>query len=98
LICRHDIYLQFLEGDQAAVQATYERIRRDNRHLEVTMRASREAPERMFVEWGMLHDPAKSWIWPAAQVADGILDRVEAESLWDVFESLAANAKADLPG
>ena len=97
LICRHDIYLQFLEGPQQAVQATYERIKRDNRHLEVNMRAPREVEERMFGDWGMLHAPAKSWMWSPAEIADGVLDRVGAESLWDVFESLAANAKFDTP-
>lgn len=95
LICRHDIYLQFLEGPEAAVQATYERIRRDNRHLEVKTRATRYGTERMFGDWGMLHDPAKSWIWSPADIADGAMDRVGQDSLWDVFESLAANAKSD---
>ena len=32
LICRHDIYLQLLEGEDAPIQAAYERIARDDRN------------------------------------------------------------------
>ena len=37
LICRADIYLQLLEGPEATVRQTMERIKRDDRHLEVVM-------------------------------------------------------------
>ena len=37
LICRADIYLQLLEGPAAAVDATFARIAKDNRHLEVNL-------------------------------------------------------------
>jgi hypothetical protein len=35
LICRADIYLQWLEGPELEVRKTLERIERDDRHLEV---------------------------------------------------------------
>ena len=41
LICRHDLYLQLLEGPQAAVEARYSSIAHDDRHLEVVKRVSR---------------------------------------------------------
>ena len=41
LICRHDPYLQRLERTRDAVEARYDRIARDNRHLEVIKRVSR---------------------------------------------------------
>lgn len=37
LICRDDIYLQLLEGPENEVRATVARIKRDDRHLEVSI-------------------------------------------------------------
>lgn len=48
LICRADIYLQLLEGPEATVRQTMERIKRDDRHLEVVMHVEAMVPERMF--------------------------------------------------
>lgn len=62
LVCRQDIYLQFLEGPRSVVQAAYDRIRRDDRHLEVTMRVLETCDDRLFQYWAMLHDPASTWI------------------------------------
>ena len=35
LVCRHDIYVQLLEGSEEAVHAAYMRISRDDRHVGV---------------------------------------------------------------
>ena len=35
LICRSDLYLQILEGPEDAVDQTFQRIERDDRHLEI---------------------------------------------------------------
>jgi len=95
LLCRRDVYLQFLEGSPTAVETAFARIRRDDRHLEVTMRASRSVPDRMFGTWAMLHDPAKSWMWSPAEISDGILDRASADDLWALFERLAVNSQTE---
>ena len=58
LICRHDLYLQLLEGPRAAVEARYSSIARDDRHLDVVKRVSRPATERLFPNWAMRDDPA----------------------------------------
>ena len=57
LICRNDLYLQLLEGPQAAVEARYSSIARDDRHLEVVKRLSRPVTERLFPNWAMRDDP-----------------------------------------
>jgi len=90
LICRHDLYLQLLEGPQAAVEARYEKIARDDRHLEVVKRVSRPVTERMFPNWAMRDDPARSWMWTAKEVSQGALDRAVAADFLSVFERLAA--------
>lgn len=69
LICRHDIYLQWLEGPEAQVRACLSRIARDDRHVDMLMHLTETAEGRMFPDWTMLHDPAASWIWTPEQVA-----------------------------
>jgi len=90
LICRQDLYLQLLEGPQAAVDMRYVSIARDNRHLEVIKRASRTVTERLFPNWAMRDDPARSWMWTAEAVKLGALDRASPADFIAVFERLAA--------
>jgi hypothetical protein len=88
LICRDDIYVQWLEGPEAAVKASLERIRRDDRHLEVTMHVEKGGCERLFGEWSMLHDPAVTWIWSHAAVAAGAVAKATPEEVEHFFEQL----------
>lgn len=90
LICRHDIYLQLLEGPQAAVETRYLSIARDKRHLEVVKRVSRTVTERLFPNWAMRDDPARSWMWTAEEIYQGALDRATPADFISVFERLAA--------
>ena len=75
LICRQDLYLQLLEGPEAAVEARSGSIARDDRHLEVVRRVSRRVTERLFPNWAMRDDPARSWMWTAKDVGQGALVR-----------------------
>ncbi len=90
LICRHDLYLQLLEGPRAAVEARYVSIARDDRHLEVVKRVSRPVTERLFPNWAMRDDPARSWMWTAREVDQGVLDRATPADFLAVFSRLAA--------
>ncbi len=90
LICRHDLYLQLLEGPLAAVEARYDRIASDDRHLEVVKRVSRPVTERMFPNWAMRDDPARSWMWTAKEISQGALDRAEPADFIAIFGRLAA--------
>ncbi len=90
LICRHDIYLQLLEGPEAETEAAYGRIARDDRHLEVKRLSSRRVRQRLFPDWAMRDDPARSWMWSAAEVDGGAVARASKAELLAVFERLAA--------
>jgi hypothetical protein len=46
---------QVLEGSQAAVEATFERIQRDLRHSDVTLLAFEWIAERGFATWSMAY-------------------------------------------
>ena len=90
LICRQDLYLQLLEGPRAAVEARYRSIARDNRHLEVVERVSRPVTERLFPNWAMRDDPARSWMWTAKEIDDGALERASPDDFVAVFTRRAA--------
>ena len=89
LICRADLYLQLLEGPRPVVEATFDRIARDDRHLNIVPFVRAPAPARMFGAWAMRDDPARSWMWTAREVDDGALDRATANEALAVFERLA---------
>lgn len=85
LICRADIYLQWLEGPEATVRAALDRIRRDDRHTEVIVHVAEPAKARVFGEWSMLHDPAATWIWPQEDVSAGAVERATPEEVTAFF-------------
>lgn len=91
LIVRGDLYLQLLEGPDAAVAATYARIARDDRHLAVRMLSRETVAARLFPGWTMRDDPARSWLWSAADVGNGALERASPADLRGVFERVAAD-------
>lgn len=89
LICRRDVYLQLLEGPSAAVRATYGRIRRDDRHLDVRLHVSDSVGERLFADWAMLHDPARSLIWSPEDLSDERREDLHPAEVRRVFEDLS---------
>jgi hypothetical protein len=90
LICRADVYLQLLEGPAAAVAATYARIEADDRHCDIERLVSAATDDRLFPAWEMLDDPARSWLWSAAEVAQGAVLAATPDAIIGVFGRLAA--------
>ncbi len=89
LICRQDLYLQLLEGPEDKVEAAYIRIAQDDRHLDVNRLLSRRIRKRLFPDWAMRDDPAKSWMWSVAEVDRGAVARASKTQLLALFERLA---------
>ena len=95
LICRHDIYVQLLEGTVDAVNAAYMRISRDDRHVGVKTLVSRPITERLFGGWAMLHDPAISLIWNQQQIKDGILEQIPQTRIVEMFQTISKRSKVE---
>lgn len=91
LICRADLYMQWLEGPRDAVTAALHRILGDDRHLDVRLVSCVDAKDRMFPEWHMRDDPARSWMWSQAEIASDIVSRSSADDMRGVFARLAAD-------
>lgn len=77
------------------VSAAYDRIRQDDRHVEVKLRFFGEGSERLFGKWAMLHDPAKSWLWTKAEIDAGMLDQVGVGAFQRLFKVLSENVNPD---
>ncbi|MBX9617320.1 MAG: BLUF domain-containing protein [Brevundimonas sp.] len=92
LVCRDDLYLQLLEGPADLVTATFERIAKDDRHLEVRRLLAGPAATRIFPDWAMRHDPARSWMWTPDEVTDGAPERAGRAEVLGVFQRIAAEA------
>lgn len=89
LICRGDLYLQLLEGPEAAIDACYYRIRKDDRHTEAECLVNRHVDTRLFPGWAMRDDPANSWVWSIEEVRSGAIDRATEAEVLGFFERLA---------
>ena len=85
LLCRHDIYCQFLEGPEKEVNVTYSKILSDDRHVDIRMLSSGSATKRLFTNWAMRDDPIKSWMWTREEVNDEILQRVTQSDALEIF-------------
>ena len=94
LICRQDIYLQLIEGDATAIDSLFARIAIDNRHLAVRELCRSDAAERLFPQWDMLDDPARSWLWSPNNVAHGAVAAASPGEIRAVFERIAAEIAA----
>ena len=92
LICREDLFLQILEGPRDLVTATFSRILRDERHVDVVNLLSNEIHGRLFPEWSMRHDPAQSWMWTPEEVARGAIGRASDQEILGTFESSGKRA------
>lgn len=100
LVCREDLYLQLLEGPEEAVEACFARIGKDDRHLNVRLISRAVGRERLFPHWAMRDDPARSWMWSAADVAAGAADRATPDEVLAIFERIArepAEAETNCP-
>jgi hypothetical protein len=88
LICRHDLYLQLIEGPADAIDALYGRIVADDRHVDVRLLLMGDVTERMFPAWAMLDDEAPSMFWSPTEVAEGALEETTSEELRAAFGRL----------
>jgi hypothetical protein len=88
LICRHDLYLQLIEGPDEAIDALYARIAVDDRHDDVQLLLTSKVDRRMFPDWAMLDDEAKSLFWSPEDVAAGALEKASPLALLAAFSAL----------
>ena len=92
LICRHDLYLQLIEGPPAAIDALYSKIAVDDRHNDVRLLLTDTVAKRLFPQWAMLDDEAPSLLWSPEKVAAGAIEAAGPAELTRVFARLSVSA------
>jgi hypothetical protein len=85
LICRSDLYLQYLEGPAYKIDLIYSKIKLDNRHTDVTLLEDGRSKRRLFSNWAMRDDPFKDWMWTKQEVADGAINRLSKGDAMKIF-------------
>ena len=91
LLCRADIYLQMLEGPEEKVLKTFNKIKADDRHLEIEVLFTDEnIKTRLFPDWAMKDDPVKSWMWSQKEVAEGAVRKSTELEIMNIFKKIAA--------
>ena len=90
LVCRHDLYLQMIEGPADSIDALFARIVEDDRHFDLQLLLTEPMGERLFPNWAMLDDTAPSQFWSANEVAAGVLESSTPEELRAPFLRLSA--------
>jgi hypothetical protein len=85
LICRSDLYLQFLEGPAEQIERTYAKIQQDPRHTDPKLLARGTATERLFEKWAMRDAPLKSGMWTREEVASGAVENLTGDAALEVF-------------
>ena len=93
LICREDIYLQLLEGPEYEVNLTFEKISKDDRHLEIELLLKEYCNKRIFPSWNMKDDPARTWFWNKDEINSGIFNKLSKIKIVEVFEKIANQIK-----
>ena len=89
LICRSDLYFQYLEGPVYEVNKTFKKIELDDRHKNIQKIKEDETTRRLFASWAMREDPVKSWMWTRKEVKTGILTRIKPKEAFEAFERLS---------
>ena len=89
LICCANRYLQWLEGTEPSVRATYGHIEQDSRHVNVRCLVGGPSVQRLFPDWALQDGPARSWLWSSAEVVGGSIERAARADLIRIFERVA---------
>ena len=85
LICRSDLYLQYLEGPAHKIDFIYSKIKLDNRHTDVILLEDGRSKRRLFSNWAMRDDPVKDWMWTQEEVADGAIKQLSEGDAMKIF-------------
>ena len=94
LLCRADIYLQLLEGPKEKILQTFDKIKRDDRHLEIkVLLTQKDVKDRLFPNWSMKDDPVESWMWSEKEVADGAVKASSRDEILAIFVKVASQGK-----
>lgn len=100
LIFDKSSFVQILEGDEAAVLETYDRIGSDRRHSQLTVIDSRQVGQRAFPDWAMggyVRSPESADVYARHSPSEGFDPRaLTADAVVALAQDLLAFEQARL--
>ncbi|MEP5937824.1 MAG: BLUF domain-containing protein [Erythrobacter sp.] len=93
LICRHDLYIQLIEGPETQIDELYARIASDDRHCDIRLVHTGEVDERIFPDWAMLDDSMPTLTWSPAEVVGGAIEKASPAELLAIFNKVSVNVR-----
>ncbi len=81
LIFNGDSFMQILEGGEAAIDGLVERLRRDPRHSNMSVRDEQPIDERTFPDWSMAYLRLQDGVFEGEQAVERALRRGLSPSL-----------------
>tara|TARA_B100000787_G_scaffold78528_1_gene57826 strand:- start:30 stop:467 length:438 start_codon:yes stop_codon:yes gene_type:complete len=89
LIFGSKLYLQFLEGPENSVDATFNRIKKDKRHNEIRILKESKSDRRLFASWTMRPQDLELMMWTAEDIESGLVEKFNSKQALNVFENLS---------
>ena len=89
LIFGSKLYLQFLEGPENSVDATFNRIKSDKRHNEIRILKESKSGRRLFASWTMRPQDLELMMWTAEDIESGLVEKFNSKQALNVFENLS---------
>jgi len=92
------VLLRGVNDSAEALEALFEKIKRDDRHADATILVLETAAQRLFPMWAMRHDPARSWMWTREQVSQGAVEAATRDEVLAIFVRLVTEQPGHLSG
>ena len=89
LIFGSELYLQFLEGPENSVDATFNRIKSDKRHNEIRILKESKSDRRLFASWTMRPQDLELMMWTAEDIESGLVKKLNSKQALNVFKNLS---------
>mgnify|MGYP001332121198 FL=1 len=89
LIFGSELYLQFLEGPENSVDATFNRIKSDKRHNEIRILKESKSDRRLFASWTMRPQDLELMMWTAEDLESGLVKKLNSKQALNVFKNLS---------
>ena len=89
LIFGSKLYLQFLEGPENSVDATFNRIKSDKRHNEIRILKESKSDRRLFASWTMRPQDLELMMWTPEDIESGLVEKFNSKQALNVFENLS---------
>ena len=89
LIFGPDMYLQLLEGYTDSVDKTFEKIAKDDRHIELKILKESMTDQRLFSSWTMRPQDLRVLMWSQDEKESRLINNLSEEKALNIFKNIS---------